>query len=73
MKLRATIRIRLQGAALIILAYIALKANIGGATFFFAVLGVPMLFYNANILSHCLYKASKRIYRKYRWTEIRNK
>lgn len=29
MKLKATIRIRLQGAMLIILAYIALKANIG--------------------------------------------
>lgn len=68
--IKKTVLIRLQGIILILLAYSAHKVNSDAAALLFAVIGITMLLQNVRILSRCLYKISKYIYRKLRWTEI---
>lgn len=68
-----SILMRLQGIMLLLLAYAAYKTGSGEAAIIFALMGIVLLLQNVHIFSHFAYKISKRIYRKYRWTETLNK
>lgn len=68
-----SILMRLQGVMLLLLAYAAYKTESGEAAIIFALMGIVLLLQNVHILSHFIYKISKYIYRKYRWTEIWDK
>lgn len=64
---------RLEGLILILLAYAAHTVQADEAAILFVLIGTVMLLPNLQITTHFLYKIAKRIYRKYRWTEIRGK
>ena len=72
-KIKKTVLIRLQGVVLISLAYAAHRTNSDAAALLFAIMGSTMLVQDMHFMSRCLYKISKRIYRKFRWTEIWDK
>lgn len=71
--IKKNVLIRLQGIMLVLLAYAAYKVDSDGAALLFALMGIVMTLQNVHILSRCLYKISKHIYRKFRWTEIWDK
>lgn len=72
-KIKKRVLIRLQGIILILLAYAAHKASSDTAALLFVIIGSAILMQDMHFLSRCLYKISKRIYRKFRWTEIWDK
>lgn len=63
----------LQGLELILLSLAAHSANADGAAILFVILGGVMVMPRQETLTHFLYIIAKRIYRKYRHTEIRGK
>lgn len=71
--LKKSVRLRLQGLFLILLAYAAHRANADDAALLFCFIGIALISQNVHILSRLVYKAAKRIYRKGRWMEICNK
>lgn len=72
-RLKEKIILRLEGLILILLAYAAHIVQADEAAILFVLIGAAMLLSNPQILTRFLYKISKRIYRRYRWTEIRGK
>ncbi len=72
-RLKEKVILRLEGLILILLAYAAHIVQADEAAILFVLIGAVMLLSNPQILTRFLYKISKRIYRRYRWTEIRDK
>lgn len=72
-RLKEKVILRLEGLILILLAYAAHIVQADEAVILFVLIGAAMLLPNPQILTRFLYKISKRIYRRYRWTEIRGK
>ena len=72
-RLKEKVILRLEGLILILLAYAAHIVQADEAVILFVLIGATMLLPNPQILTRFLYKISKRIYRRYRWTEIRGK
>jgi hypothetical protein len=72
-RLKEKVILRLEGLILILLAYAAHIVQADEAAILFVLIGAVMLLSNPQILTRFLYKISKRIYRRYRWTEIRGK
>lgn len=72
-RLKEKVILRLEGLILILLAYAAHIVQADEAVILFVLIGAAMLMPNPQILTRFLYKISKRIYRRYRWTEIRDK
>lgn len=72
-RLKEKIILRLEGLILILLAYAAHIVQADEAAILFVLIGAAMLLSSPQILTRFLYKISKRIYRRYRWTEIRGK
>lgn len=72
-RLKEKVILRLEGLILILLAYAAHIVQADEAAILFVLIGAVMLLPNPQILTRFLYKISKRIYRRYRWTEIRGK
>lgn len=72
-RLKEKVILRLEGLILILLAYAAHIVQADEAAILFVLIGAAMLLPNPQILTRFLYKISKRIYRRYRWTEIRGK
>lgn len=72
-RLKKKVILRLEGLILILLAYAAHIVQADEAAILFVLIGAAMLLPNPQILTRFLYKISKRIYRRYRWTEIRGK
>lgn len=72
-RLKERVILRLEGLILILLAYAAHIVQADEAAILFVLIGAAMLLSSPQILTRFLYKISKRIYRRYRWTEIRGK
>lgn len=72
-RLKEKVILRLKGLILILLAYAAHIVQADEAAILFVLIGAAMLLSSPQILTRFLYKISKRIYRRYRWTEIRGK
>ncbi len=72
-RLKEKVILRLEGLILILLAYAAHIVQADEAAILFVLIGAVMLLSSPQILTRFLYKISKRIYRRYRWTEIRGK
>lgn len=72
-RLKEKVILRLEGLILILLAYAAHIVQADEAAILFVLIGAAMLLSSPQILTRFLYKISKRIYRRYRWTEIRGK
>ncbi len=72
-RLKERVILRLEGLILILLAYAAHIVQADEAAILFVLIGAVMLLSSPQILTRFLYKISKRIYRRYRWTEIRGK
>lgn len=72
-RLKEKVILRLEGLILILLAYAAHIVQSDEAAILFVLIGAAMLLSSPQILTRFLYKISKRIYRRYRWTEIRGK
>lgn len=72
-RLKEKVILRLEGLILILLACAAHIVQADEAAILFVLIGAVMLLSSPQILTRFLYKISKRIYRRYRWTEIRGK
>lgn len=72
-RLKERVILRLEGLILILLAYAAHIVQADEAAILFVLIGAAMLLSSPQILTRFLYKISKRIYRRYRSTEIRGK
>lgn len=72
-RLKEKVILRLEGLILMLLAYAAHIVQADEAAILFVLIGAAMLLSSPQILTRFLYKISKRIYRRYRWTEIRGK
>lgn len=71
--LKRSVALRLQGIGLILLAYAARSISADDVSILFVILGTVMIMPRQETLTHFLYIIAKRIYRKYRYTEIRGK
>lgn len=71
--LKRSVALRLQGIGLILLAYAAHSISADDVSILFVILGTVMIMPRQETLTHFLYIIAKRIYRKYRYTEIRGK
>ena len=71
--LKSGVVLRLQGIGSILLAYAAHCVSADDVSILFVILGAVMIMPRQETLTHFLYIIAKRIYRKYRHTEIRGK
>lgn len=69
--LKRSVVLRLQGIGSILLAYAAHSVSADEVSLLFVILGAVMIMPRQETLIHFIYIIAKRIYRKYRYTEIR--